>query len=69
MGLGRQALIRAAIKNYKNVALAFDASSLASLVDELINNDGSTTLTFRKTQAQKAAKFIAEKCQHEAGLF
>jgi len=66
MDIGGQALIRAAIKNYKNVALAFDASSLESLVGELISNNGSTTLGFRKTQAQKAAKFIAERCEVEA---
>src|SRR3972149_12318849 len=61
MDIGGQALIRAAIKNYKNVALAFDASSLASLVRELISNKGSTTLSFRKKQAQKAAEFIASR--------
>lgn len=68
MDIGGQALIRAAIKNYKNVAVAFDVSSLASLVDELIKNSGSTTLSFRKTQAQNAAKFIAERCRLEASL-
>ena len=69
MDIGGQALIRAAIKNYKSVAVAFDNSSLGSLVDELISNKGSTTLNFRKLQAQKAAKFIAEKGQLEADSF
>ena len=68
MDIGGQALIRAAIKNYKNVALAFDAGSLASLVSELVSNSGSTTLEFRKLQAQKAAKFIAERSGNEASL-
>ena len=69
MDIGGQALIRAAIKNYKSVALAFDASSIASLVDELVRNSGSVTLEFRKDQAQKAAKFIAERAKLEAELF
>ena len=69
MDIGGQALIRAAIKNYKGVALAFDASSLESLVSELVSNGGSTTLSFRKTQAQKAAKFIAERCKLETIAF
>lgn len=68
MDIGGQALIRAAIKNYKNVALAFDAGSLASLVNELISNNGSTTLNFRKLHAQKATKFIAERADLEASL-
>src|SRR3989344_4566191 len=69
MDIGGQALIRAAIKNYKNVALAVDASSLASLVRELISNKGSTTLSFRKKQAQKAAEFIASRGKLEDSLF
>ncbi len=69
MDIGGQALFRAAIKNYKGVALAFDKSSLASLVSELISNKGSTTLSFRKTQAQKAAKFIAKRGAVEAAFF
>ena len=59
MDIGGQALIRAAIKNYKNVALAYDGESIRDLVEELKTNKGETTLNFRKTQAQKAAKFIA----------
>ncbi len=66
MDIGGQALIRAAIKNYTNVAVAFDKSSAESLVDELVRKKGSTTLEFRKKQAKKAVKFIAERCQLEA---
>lgn len=69
MDIGGQALIRAAIKNYQNVALAFDKSSIASLVDHLLENKGSTTLKFRKAQAKKAAGFIAERTKLEAELF
>ena len=69
MDIGGQALIRAAVKNYKNVALAFDTRSLESIVGELISNDNSTTLSFRKKQARSALKFIAERCKLEANLF
>lgn len=68
MDIGGQALIRAAIKNYKGVALAFDAESLESLASELVANHGSTTLEFRKTQARAALAFIAERCKLEEGF-
>ena len=68
MDIGGQALIRAAIKNYKNVALAFDGESIKDLVEELRSNRGETTLDFRKTQAKKAAKFIAQRCKVEGDL-
>jgi len=66
MDIGGQALIRAAIKNYKSVALAFDADSLAKVVNELVSNNGSITLQFRKKQAIAASKFIAQRCRLEA---
>lgn len=69
MDIGGQALIRAAIKNYKNVSVAFDAQSIKDLAKELRGNNQSTTLSFRKTQAQKAAKFIAERCEQEVIYF
>jgi len=69
MDIGGQALIRAAIKNYKNVALAFDKESIGALVDHLKTNQGSTLLRFRKNQAKKASRFIAERCKLEADLF
>src|SRR3989338_3021605 len=37
MDIGGQALIRAAIKNYKNVGLAFDAKSIKELAKEIKN--------------------------------
>lgn len=67
--IGGQALIRAAIKNYKNVALAFDAESIKELANHLKANQGQTLLAFRKAQAQKAAKFIAERTELEAKIF
>lgn len=69
MDIGGQALIRAAVKNYKSVALAFDARSLESLVSEFVRNDRSTTMEFRKKQASKALKFIAKRCKMEAAYF
>lgn len=69
MDIGGQALIRAAIKNYKNVAVAFDADSIKDLADELKANDGSTTMNFRKSQAQKAVKFIAQRTLLESDNF
>lgn len=69
MDIGGQALIRAAIKNYKNVALAFDAGSIKELIEELNSKRGWSSFRFRKTQAQKAAKFIAERVKLEAKLF
>lgn len=69
MDIGGQALIRAAIKNYKNVAVAFDGQSIKDIASELKTNSGSTTLNFRKTQAQKAAKFIAQRISLEANAF
>ena len=69
MDIGGQALIRAAIKNYKNVALAFDAESIKELVEHLNANQGRTLLNFRKNQAQGAAKFIAKRTAMEAEFF
>lgn len=66
MDIGGQALIRAAIKNYKNVALTFDRRSLASLVGEMLRNSGSTSLAFRKKQAKSALKFITARCKIES---
>lgn len=69
MDIGGMSLIRAAIKNYKNVALAFDEKSTRDLAREIKKNSGSTTLGFRKKQAQSAAKFIASRMELEAELF
>ena len=68
MDIGGQALIRAAIKNYKNVALAFDEKSINEVTAEIKKNDGSTTIEFRKTQAKLALEFIAERSRLESSL-
>ena len=69
MDIGGQALIRAAIKNYKNVALAFDKKSIKEAASELVKNNGSTTDSFRKKQTTAASKFIAQRCRFEVDLF
>lgn len=69
MDIGGQTLIRAAVKNYQNVALAYDNESIEQLVLELNKNACMTTLEFRKEQAKKASKFIAERTKLEAELF
>ncbi len=69
MDIGGQALIRAAIKNYKNVAVAFDAKSIEDLEWELKKNKGVTTLAFRQKQAARALKFIAQRTALESKLF
>ena len=61
MDIGGQALIRAAVKNYKNVAVAFDARNINEVASEIKKNNGSTTLSFRKKQAKFALKFIADR--------
>ena len=69
MDIGGQVLIRAAIKNYKNVALAFNQKSIGDLVSEIRKNNGLTTLAFRRRQARKAALFIAQRCKLESVSF
>lgn len=69
MDIGGVTLIRAAIKNFENVALAFDEESIIELTEELKTKQGETLLAFRKALAKKAMKFIAERCKLEADLF
>lgn len=69
MDIGGQALIRAAIKNYKFVAVAFDKKSIDDLSWELKTNKGQTKLDFRKKLAEKALKFIAQRAKLESQLF
>lgn len=69
MDIGGLSLIRAAIKNYPNVALAYDQKSVFDLADEIRRNIDGTTLKFRENQARLAAEFVAERCILEAKLF
>lgn len=66
MDIGGQALIRAAVKNYENVAVAYDASSINRLADELAKHDCETTLSFRTSAAKAAAGFIARRAKLES---
>lgn len=68
MDIGGVTLVRASIKNFENVALAFDETSIFMLTEELKAQQGSTLLSFRKKQAKKAADFISERCKLEAEL-
>ena len=68
MDIGGQALIRAAVKNYKNVALAFDEKRIADVGSELKKYNGSISLQFRKSQAKKSARFISKRCNLELRL-
>lgn len=69
MDIGGVSLIRAAAKNYENVALAFDHMSMFDLASELSRNHLATLLKFRKQQAKAALQFIAERCALEAKMF
>lgn len=69
MDIGGQALIRAAVKNFQNVVVAFDAKSIDDLEWELKKNKGTASLAFRKKQAARALKFIAGRGQLEYSLF
>ena len=68
MDVGGQALIRAAIKNYKNVGVAYDAKSIVDVTWELKKN-GGLSLVFRRQLAKRALKFIARRASLEASLF
>ncbi len=66
MDIGGQALIRAAVKNYENVAVAYDKKSIDKLAEELKKHNGETSMAFRKNMAKMAAKYIAERTKQEA---
>jgi len=52
--IGGPAMIRAAAKNHKFVAVVTDPEDYAALTAEMAAHDGATTLAFRKRQAQIA---------------
>ncbi len=52
--IGGPAMIRAAAKNHADVCVVTDVEDYAALLAELSENDGQTTLEFRKTLAQTA---------------
>jgi len=52
--IGGPAMIRAASKNHAGVAVVVEAADYEDLLKELTDNDGATTLSFRKKLAAKA---------------
>ena len=52
--IGGPAMIRSAAKNHAYVTIVSDPADYAVLLDELAENDGATTLEFRKRMAAKA---------------
>ncbi len=52
--IGGPAMIRAAAKNYDDVAVVVDVDDYAKIVDELAKHSGSTTRALRQWLAQKA---------------
>ncbi len=52
--IGGPAMIRAAAKNHADVCVVTDVEDYAALLAELSENDGQTSLEFRKTLAQTA---------------
>jgi phosphoribosylaminoimidazolecarboxamide formyltransferase / IMP cyclohydrolase len=52
--IGGPAMIRAAAKNHKDVAVVVDAGDYDAVLADLDTHDGQTTLTLRKRLAQKA---------------
>jgi len=69
MDIGGQALIRAAIKNWENVVVAFDQESINKLAEELKKHNGETPLSFRKNLAKSAAIHIAQRTKLESDYF
>ena len=54
------------VKNYTNVAVAFDKLSINKLAEQLIKHNGETPLSYRKNAAIAAAKYIAGRAKLEA---
>jgi phosphoribosylaminoimidazolecarboxamide formyltransferase/IMP cyclohydrolase len=52
--IGGPAMIRSAAKNHAYVTIVSDPEDYPALLDQLAENDGATTLAFRKTMAAKA---------------
>ena len=52
--VGGPAMIRGAAKNHDDVVVIVDVDDYPALIDELNQNQGTTSLTFRRRMAQKA---------------
>ncbi len=69
MDIGGQALIRAGVKNFTNVAVCVDKKSVDDLAWEIKVGKGETSLKFRKKQAKYAVAFIAKRTKLESDYF
>lgn len=63
--IGGPAMIRAASKNHAGVSVLVDTDDYAPLLIELADNNGATTLSFRKTLAAKA---FARTASYDAAI-
>jgi phosphoribosylaminoimidazolecarboxamide formyltransferase/IMP cyclohydrolase len=63
--IGGPAMLRAAAKNYRSVAVVLDPGDYAELLSELDAHDGATSLIFRK---RLAAKAFAETARYDASI-
>ena len=52
--IGGPTLVRAAAKNFKNVAIITNKNDYSNLIEELIKNKGKTSLKFRELMSSKA---------------
>ena len=57
--IGGPALIRSSAKNYMDVTVLSSIADYSALVEELNNNQGSTTINFRKLMSSKAFSLTA----------
>lgn len=56
--IGGPSIVRAASKNYKNIAVITDINDYKSILDEIHRNNGSISLNTRLNLASKAFKYI-----------
>ncbi|MBN9291677.1 MAG: bifunctional phosphoribosylaminoimidazolecarboxamide formyltransferase/IMP cyclohydrolase, partial [Hyphomicrobium denitrificans] len=63
--VGGPAMIRAAAKNHDSVAVVVETEDYARLLTELSENDGATSLSFRKALAAKA---FARSAAYDAAI-
>ena len=64
--IGGPAMVRAAAKNYNDVAVICNPGQYAKLIDELNDNKGSTNLNFREKLAEEA---FMETAYYDSKIF
>ncbi len=67
--IGGPAMIRAAAKNFESVTVIVDPSDYDKLLEQIISNDGSTDLAFRKECAARAFALTSRYDNVIAGYF